>query len=624
MSSNEVWDSPISSEVVASASLIFEDLASSKGQIFWTESRPSSSGRYCLVSFSQDMREQTLLDQINVKSRVHEYGGGAISCDQNWIYFVNDTSKSICRFDIETKEVQTLYANDLLRVAEIQVHPSKKIAYFIGEDIHNKEDIINAIYSLDLIDKIVHKVHSKHDFYSSIKISHAGDKLAFTCWDFPHMQWDQSSVHLVEISEDLCLLHEKKIAGYNCESAFQPSFSSKGLLYYISDRLGYWSLYQYDGRESLCILPLSGDIGQPQWKLGRYFYVEALYENELGFLCSLTQQASDKLVFISNGYKKIKEFTLPFTSITHLVKVDHRKVCFFGASAVHSKSVIIFDLEKEEYTIIKSCFAFPYSKDWISIPRQISFPSINDVDETYAFYYLPKNPLTYKPDPIGMIVRTHGGPTGHNPPVFNQEILFWTSRGFAYLDVNYSGSSGYGRKYRDRLIGQWGNLDVKEAILAAEYVIKQGWLQSKNIFIKGSSSGGLTALMAMTESEIFTACTSYYGVLDLQALASDTHKFEKHYLDSLLGVFPREKKLYQERAPIDNVEKICKPVLLLQGRNDMVVLPAQSEKLYLKLRERHIQAELVLFDDEGHGFRKKETIKFCLEKELAFYTSLLV
>ncbi|MBM3207293.1 MAG: S9 family peptidase [Chlamydiae bacterium] len=621
--SSSVWLSPISSEIVSSSGVIFEDLCAVSGQVVWTECRPLSKGKYALAACSSSNDAKTLLDNLSIKSRVHEYGGGSISGYDTSLYFVNDTEKAICRLDIQTGTYQILYKNSNIRFSEICVHPSLRGAYFVGEDISDPAKVLNGVYFLDFMHSTIKAIHSAHDFYSSLKISKDGTNLAFVCWDFPYMQWDRSSVYLLRIKDDFTLEADLKIAGTGNESAFQPEFSRDGRLYFITDKLGYWNLYRYDKGQISLVYECHGDIGQPQWKLGRNFFLEVFYKNESGIICSLTENAADRLIFINAVSGLVKDFDLPFTSITHLTFLDENTICFFAASPTQPKSIVLFNLKTESYDILKSSYQNLFSDEWISSPQQVSFPSGNKSELAHAFYYPPKNPQYKDVDPCAMIIRSHGGPTGHNPPVYNPEIQFWTSRGFAYLDVNYSGSSGFGRKYRSRLNGKWGDLDVKDCVLAANYILNKGLVRSGKVFIKGSSSGGLTALMAAIESPVFTACTSYYGVVDLELLVHDTHKFELHYLDVLIGKYPLDKNLYIQRSPIHNVHKIMRPVLLFQGRDDRVVLPSQAENIFLKLKEKQIRAELILFDGEGHGFRKKETIEFCLEKELEFYSSFL-
>jgi dipeptidyl aminopeptidase/acylaminoacyl peptidase len=286
--------------------------------------------------------------------------------------------------------------------------------------------------------------------------------------------------------------------------------------------------------------------------------------------------------------------------------------------------VICLNLLTKQYKVLQSSFIFPFTEEYISIPELLSFPSSIEGKQSFGFYYPPKNlsypPLKEKPP---LIVRAHGGPTGHNAPVLSQEIQFWTTRGFAYLDVNYGGSSGHSREYRDRLKKNWGIIDVRDCILAAQYATAQNLAHPQKLVIKGSSSGGLTALMAICGERVFAAATSYYGVADLEMIAVDTHKFELHYPDSLVGPYPECKSLYQERSPVNKVDKIVVPVLLLQGLDDKVVPLEQSEKIYLKLKEKGLDAELLLFEGEGHGFRKAETIEKALIAEWNFYKRVL-
>jgi dipeptidyl aminopeptidase/acylaminoacyl peptidase len=615
------WESPLTARQVASSSISFEDLAADLSGVYWTESRPLEKGRAALVKSGKELSS---LKHFSVKSRLHEYGGGSISCQDGVVYFVNDTEKSLCRYCEKDDSIETLFSKEHLRYAEMAIHPSGKFLYFVGEDHQDSLHVTNALYLLDLSTKTCQVVASGHDFYVSPKISPSGEALAFICWNFPHMSWDESSLWTAEIAPDGNLLDLKNRAGSVGESILNPVWGSSGTLYYVGDKTGFWNIYSLKGENRAIVYEKKADFASPQWKLGGSSFAEVSYKGASAIVACYSEMAIDKLGLILLKNQTMETIDLPFTSMTHIKAVDAEHVYFFGASPTHARSVICLNLLTKQYKVLQSSFIFPFTEEYISIPELLSFPSSIEGKQSFGFYYPPKNlsypPLKEKPP---LIVRAHGGPTGHNAPVLSQEIQFWTTRGFAYLDVNYGGSSGHGREYRDRLKKNWGIIDVRDCILAAQYATAQNLAHPQKLVIKGSSSGGLTALMAICGERVFAAATSYYGVADLEMIAVDTHKFELHYPDSLVGPYPECKSLYQERSPVNKVDKIVVPVLLLQGLDDKVVPLEQSEKIYLKLKEKGLDAELLLFEGEGHGFRKAETIEKALIAEWNFYKRVL-
>lgn len=619
-----LWNSPLTAKKVAAAGISFEDLCTDASHLFWIESRPLEKGRCCLVKWNKKEKEEDCLESFNVRSRVHEYGGGAISSALGCVYFANDTDKTLCSLHLATNTVDVLCSKKDFRYADIAMHPSGKFLYFVGEDHADPLKVQNALYRIDMASKECQLIAEGHDFYASIQISKNGEEIAYITWDFPSMSWDESVLWTAKIGGDGLLSTPVKVAGDKDESVLLPLWSEKGRLYYVSDKTGFWNLYQYHhGKEEL-IFEMQADFALPQWKLGRYSYAEVAYQGKLALICSYTQQGIDRLGLIFPDEKRMEALDVPFTNMTHLSAQDGEHVFFFGASPTLARSVVSLNLLTKKYDVLKTSFSLGLDDSYISTPELISFPSSVKWKDAYAFYYPPKHPdYKYSTEKSPVIVRAHGGPTGHTPAILNLETQFWTTRGFGYLDVNYGGSSGYGREYRDRLKKQWGVVDVKDCILAIKELVKLKLAEPTKLLIKGGSSGGLTALMALVYSDCFAAATSYYGVADLEMLTQDTHKFELHYLDSLIGPYPQMKKTYDERSPVQNLDKISSPVLLLQGKDDKVVPPAQSEKIYLKLKEKNILTKLILFDEEGHGFRKASTIERCLETEWDFYKTVL-
>ncbi|NDD58835.1 MAG: S9 family peptidase [Chlamydiae bacterium] len=617
------WDSPISNEVVATSRKSFEDLACISDTVFWTESRPLEKGRYALCFYHASHHGDLLNASENVKSRVYEYGGGALSSSKNFLYYVKDQARALFRKNIHTGQEDKLFAKEDIRCADLVPTQDDKFLYFVAEDI-SFDDPKSAIFCLDLKNLQVRSVLEGDAFYSSIRCSHDGKNVTFLSWNFPNMPWDSTTVWAGKIGSDGTFSDLKKISEGYQESCVQPIWLNNGLLYFVSDRSGYWNIYEYDGLSCKNIFSAEADFTYPQWKLGRYFYAEVLYEGQVALFCSYTKNATDQLGIFIPSEKKWIELASPYTSISHIVSNNYEDVFFFGGSAVEPLSVIHYKISSNKFFSITSSMDEIPTLNSISLPQSLFIPTSKKKGKVHAFYYPPNHPIENVIEPPPVIFRAHSGPTSHAAPLFNLEVQFWTSRGFAFVEINYRGSSGFGRQYRDALKGNWGLVDVEDCISVAQYIFQKGLGSPKQSFIKGSSAGGLTAIMSLISSSCFRAAVSYYGVLDLEGLYFTTHKFEKCYNDSLIGPYPQLKEQYQQRSPLHNIHLLHKPVLFFQGKEDHVVPPYQSEDIFLKLRELNVAAQLVLFDNEGHGLRRADSIKKALTTELKFYQQFLV
>ncbi len=617
-----ICDSPLTVKAISASSISFEDVTFNRSTFFWTESRPQEGGRLALISISKDGTTKELAKSFSVKSRVHEYGGGAIFATDDFLYFVCDTDRSVKRINLQNEVIETLFQEPNLRCAELVTDDQNRFLYFVAEDHTDPSSIVNSIYCFDIARSTYFVFRQDADFYSSLQLSKDGKRLAWVSWNFPFMSWDRSSICVGDIDVNGGCSKAVSVTS-DLASNLMPFWSTSGGLYYVSDKGGYWNVCEWVHGENLSIHQTNIDFASAMWKLGRKSIGEVFHEGKRMILASATQKGIDQLILLELTNQKIVDLELPFTSISHLIVQDIENVYFIGASPTIPKSLVRFDLKRCHYEIIKMSFSFSLRDEWISKPVTIEFSSSIKGKTSFAFYYPPKNPkLLAEQKKVPVIVRAHGGPTGHNPPILSQDILFWTSRGIGFLDVNYSGSTGFGREYRNRLNHQWGCVDVSDCILAAQDLIEKGIADPCKIIIKGSSSGGFTAIKSLCESDIFCAAVSYYGIVDLELLTQDTHKFEKHYLDGLIGEYPLYENRYKERSPINLIEKINAPILLLQGEEDKVVLPEQSKMMYQKLKEKNLSAEIIIFPGEGHGFRKAETIEKALEAELQFYKKL--
>ncbi len=585
------WKSPITSSLIVSSAIKLGDILLDKGTVYWNEIRPEEKGRSVIVSNGKDL----LPEGYSARSRVHEYGGGAFTVHDGTLYFVNDKDQKLYRRDPHG-DISPMCGGEGLRYANPLFDPKRNVLYAVQEEHRADGEVVNTLVKVDGGATVI---HGGHDFYAMPALSPDGTRLAFITWDHPNMPWDGSTLWVGELASDGTLLHVKEIAGGVSESIFQPEWSPDGTLHYVSDRSGWWNLYPGPKMEA--------EFGQPLWIFGMTNY---------GFLedgriaAVYTTKGQSHLATIEG--EKLEEIDLPFTSYGSFKVSGNR--CYFTAASP-TKAQALYYYEKGKLTCLKKSGKTALDKSSISVAKPIEFPTENH-KTAHGFFYPPKNPDYQGSDLPPLIVKCHGGPSGYAHPSFNLETQYWTSRGFAYLDVNYGGSTGHGRAYRERLKGNWGKVDVDDCVNGALYCAEKGWVDRERMAIKGGSSGGYTALAAVTFHNVFKAGVSYYGISDLEALLKETHKFESHYNDGLIGPYPEEKERYRARSPIHHADQISAPLLLLQGSEDRVVPPNQSKLLVKALKT---PVTYILLEGEGHGFRQAENIKKALEAELNFY-----
>jgi dipeptidyl aminopeptidase/acylaminoacyl peptidase len=460
---------------------------------------------------------------------------------------------------------------------------------------------------------------SGNDFYASPRLSPDGTRLAWLTWNHPNMPWDGTELWVAEIAQDGSLTNAQKIAGGPAESIFQPEWSPDSALYFVSDRTGWWNLYRWRDGHVEALTDLEAEFGQPQWVFGMSTYA---FVSEREVVCAYTQRGIWHLALLDTKTKKLQRLETPYTELSY-VRATSDSVVFRGGSPTEMLSIVRLDLKTQRYEVLRRSSDLALDAGYISPAQPIEFPTEGG-RTAHAFFYPPKNkdfqaPPGEKPP---LLVLSHGGPTSATTSTLRLEIQFWTSRGFAVVDVNYGGSTGYGRAYRERLKGQWGVVDVDDCVNAAKYLAQQGLVDGERVAIRGGSAGGYTTLCALTFRKFFKAGASYFGVSDLEALDRDTHKFESRYNRSLIGPYPEKRDLYRARSPIHFAEQISCPVIFFQGLEDRVVPPSQSELMVEALRKNKIPVAYIAFEGEQHGFRKAENIKRSLEAELYFYSKV--
>lgn len=612
------WKSPITSDVIVQESIVFNEMQSDGESIYWTELHPKEKGRLALMRYTPEKGKQLLLPTISVRSRVHEYGGGAFCVHQGDVYFSNDTDRQLYVLK-RNGEMIKLTDTPQRRYADGDVSFDGKRQLWVCEEHKENGKVENFLICIDK--NGIHTVASGHDFYSSPRFSPDGKKVAFITWDFPNMPWDSSTLWVAEIDEQGKFQKNQPVAGGPTESVCEVQWSPKGKLHFVSDRTGYWNLYRLDKDKSENLYKINAEFGLPAWVFGKPTYA---FLPDGNIACMCVEKGVDRLVIIDPRTKTLQDPHFPYTCIQNVIAYKGQ-IYFFGASPTEPLSIVNVDPLNKKISIISKGFNNPFDNSWISRAELIEYPSL-DNKPGYAFYYPPKNPeyqgeKSTKPP---LIVKVHGGPTSRSYARFDLDIQYWTSRGFAFVDVNYGGSTGYGREYMKRLEGNWGILDVTDSINAAQSLVDRGLVDRKKMFIRGGSAGGYTTLAALASKDNpFAGGTSYFGVSDLILLYQDTHKFEAKYTDLLVASYPEHEELIRDRSPINHIEEIHVPVLLLQGDQDKIVPPNQTFVIFEALKKKGIPVGMLVFEGEGHGFRSAPNIKRALDAELYFYLQIL-
>lgn len=618
------WGSPISSEELSGAVISFQELRSDREFVYWTESRPLEKGRNALMRYKVGEEPQEIFPYMDVRTKVHEYGGGSFLPADTHLVVYDEKSKTLYIEDSQ-KNLTSLIQDFTKRFADFCLTPDKSALFCVCEDHGDEKQVHNYLVRFDLRSGKMQKVHEGEDFYASPRCSSDGCLLAFICWRHPNMPWDESKMIVASLKGD-GTIEPIQVIGQKKEAISQLTWRQQGSLYYTSDLSGFSNLYVWKEGKTHLLYQMDADYSPPLWILGRKHFELIKIEEEKAILCSYCEKGVDHLAILHLNSGVLEKIATPFTVIRTLSVQNDLYAFFIGGSPSIPLSIISLNIKTKEYQIIAS--SFDVQSEWgpfLSLPELIEAPSSVGEDEIFGFYYPPKNPMCKADEHTlpPLIVRCHGGPTAHAQPILSLDVQFWTTRGFAWLDVNYRGSSGHGKKYREALCRAWGVVDVSDCRDMAMHLAAEGKVNAKQMFIRGGSAGGFTALSAAAASKDFLGCTSLYGVTDLTALTQSTHKFERDYLESLVGVYPRDKQTYEKRSPVSHAEKISCAVLLLQGDQDPVVPLSQARLMYDKLKMSGAAVELIVFEGEGHGFRRSDTLQQAIEAEFKFYLSLL-
>jgi dipeptidyl aminopeptidase/acylaminoacyl peptidase len=615
------WPSPITAEAVAAQGIRLSYVAVDGDDIYWIEGRPHEAGRNVLVRLRPDGRiEDVTPSDFNVRTRVHEYGGGAYLVSGGIVYASNFADQRIYRIASNEPPVPITPAGKWF-FADATLDLARKRLIAVRED-HSGPDRepVTTLVSIPFegAASAGDVIASGYDFYSTPRLSPDGSRIVWLAWRHPQMPWDGTELWLADVTDAGSLVNQRRIAGGPTESIYQPGWTSDGELYFVSDRDGWWKLYHSEeGLRVRANAPSDAEFGRPQWIFGTSTWAQA---DNGRLIVSYTRAGRWYLATLDAGTGRVTPLAESVEPREWLASMGTHVVLVAGSSTT-ADAVVRIDLATGAVDTLKSSSTVGYRETLLSVPESVEFRS-SDGHETHAFYYPPRHAdyegLNGERPPLILI--GHGGPTTATSATLDLKVQFWTSRGFAVADVNYGGSSGFGRTYRERLNRQWGVLDVRDMIAAAQHLVTIGKADPNRLMIRGGSAGGYTTLAALTfHPGVFKAGASYYGISDIEVLAHDTHKFESRYLDTLVGPYPAAQDVYYARSPIHFVDRLDCSLILFQGLEDKVVPPSQSEMMAAAVRAKGLPVAYLAFEGEQHGFRKATTIVRCLEAELYFY-----
>ena len=614
------WRSPISSDLIVRGVVGLKGLALDGQDVYWLESRPGEGGRNAIVRHSPDGRTEDVTPRsFSARTRVHEYGGGDCTAHAGTVYFSNFSDQRLYR-QLPGQEPQALTAENDRRYADMMVDASRDRIVAVRENHTNVErEPINELVGIGLENDEERVLASGNDFYSSPRVSPDGRRLAWLTWNHPNMPWDGTELWSCELDDDGSPERIERVAGGPEESVFQPEWSPDGTLHFVSDRTGWWNLYRLreGSLEPLC--QKEAEFGVPQWAFGMSTYA---FLSPTRVVCAVIERGFFRLAVLDTEVEELEPIETPYSTINCLETVmGSDEIIFIAGSPTEPSSVVRLNAQTGGREVLRRSDDLKIDPGYLSVPEPVEFPTEGGLI-AYGFFYPPQNRDFVAPEGERppLLVHSHGGPTAMTTATLDLSTQYMTSRGIAVLDVNYGGSTGYGREYRRRLDGQWGVVDVDDCANGARHVAERGLADDARLMIAGGSAGGYTALCALAFRDAFAAGASHYGVSDVEALARETHKFESRYLERLIGPYPERADLYRQRSPIHSTDRLSCPVIFFQGLEDKVVPPNQAETMFEVLKDKGLPVAYVPFEGEQHGFRRAENIRCALDGELYFYS----
>ena len=625
------WPSPITAEMLATAGVGLGEVHLDDGIVYWTEMRPTEGGRGVVCKGDPHTAAVDVTPAgFDARTRVHEYGGGSYTVHHGTVYLSNRPDARLYRQpDGGSPEPITPDTDGAHRYADGTITPDGR--WWIGiRERHDLgpevADVVNELVVLPTDGSAEPRVLATgRDFYSSPRLSPDGGRLAWLEWDLPWMPWDGTELFVADLSAEAELGTPSLVAGRGGEeSIWDPEWSPSGDLVFASDRSGWWNLERVREGERTVLHAAEAEFGYPQWVMG---------ERSFGFLsdgriaCLYDRDARTSVGVLDPETGELTDLDLPHDALWSGPSIDvaGTTIVFIAGSATRPAELVWLDFTARSVDVIKRSSESPVDRTYFSVPEAIEFPTEGGLT-AHALFFAPNNPDATGPDGARppLIVVAHGGPTGNTTAAFDLGAQFWTSRGFAVVDVNYGGSTGYGRAYRQRLNGMWGVVDLQDCVNAAAFLVDRGDVDGKRLLVRGGSAGGYVVMCALTFTDVFAAGASYFGIADLVPFAEgDTHKFESRYEHTMIGPWPEAEETYRARSPINFTDLLSTPMLVLQGADDEVVPPAQAELIVAVLESKHIPHAYLLYKGEGHGFRKAETIIDARNAELSFYGQIL-
>lgn len=620
------WESPITADLITEGGLRLGEVHVDGSTVYWLEGRPEESGRYVIVRLLESGETEDVNPApFNARNAVHEYGGGAYIVQDGTVYFTNWDDQRI--YKVEEGGAPEPITNEPAiergdRYADLRVSGDSNWIFCVRESHKEDREADNDLVAVATDGSgDIQVLASGRNFYSSLRENWADGKICWLEWDHPNMPWDGCELFVADFDSSTgTSSNSERVSGSTDVSIVQPEWAPDGTLVFISDESGWWNLTKYSGGEVSSVLAEEKDHGGPAWQFGFSTYG---FGEDGSIILKGSQDGNGQFRSVSFDGNTSVVAEVPHTSIAELNLIGDSAI-YVGASPVSAAEIVRVEFGSSDVTTLKVSSEIELDAEFLSVPEEIKFPTTFD-GSAHAYFYAPKNPnfegeSSEKPP---LLVISHGGPTSSTSSALSLPIQFWTSRGIAVVDVNYRGSTGYGREYRDALKGNWGMYDTDDCIAAADYLVERGLVDTDRVAIKGGSAGGYTTINALTFYDRFAVGATYYGIADLSVFIGDTHKYESRYLDSLIGPYPEAKQLYHDRSAINFTDQLSCPMIILQGLEDKIVPPSQAEIMAGALRDKGIPFSLMMFEGEQHGFRQSENIKASLEGELYFYGRVL-
>ena len=621
------WRSPLSAEMLVASSVRLGLTWLEDGSAYWLESRPAEEGRSVLVRADPGGTPVDVTPEgFNVRTKVHEYGGGSFLVHRGVVFASNFADQRLYRLDPgSAPRPITPETGGRHRYADGRASSDGSWIVCVRER-HESDDVVNELVAHSTDGSAEPRVIAGgRDFYAAPRISPDGSQLAWLSWDLPWLPWDGCELWVADLAADGSLSGERPVAGRDGEeSIWQPGWSPSGELHFVSDRSGWWNLYRERGGEQQNLLQAAAEFGWPHWVFGGASYA---FLGDGRIACIYSAEGVQHVGLLDAESGELIDLDLPYSAIGYPeIAAEGDRIVFIAGGPTTPDQVVSLDFTSRSIDVLRESDTLPIDTASVSTPIPIEFPTEGGLT-AHALHHPPANADFVGPDGERppLIVMSHGGPTSATTALYDSEIQYWTTRGFAVVDVNYGGSTGYGRAYRLRLNGNWGVVDTMDCINAARFLVGRGEADGERLLITGGSAGGYTTLCALTFHDVFAAGASYYGIADLEPFAKPggTHKFESRYEHTLIGPYPEAADVYRARSPINAVDRISCPMIILQGAEDEVVPPAQAEIMVEALRANGLPYAYLLFEGEQHGFRKAETIVRAIEAELSFYAQIL-